>query len=239
MKATVLILTVEEATIGDVIGAVCENCDLSLLEEVLVVYSKRSSAEYVGFLQTLDARFPGLRVRVCCQPGSGTGDALYYGFSEARGTHVITAASDAETNPADIGAMLSMAARYPDRIVTASRRLQPGGLRQYPLWKKLFGYLFQTLLKVLFRSRQTDITFPFQCTPVEVFRGYAFSPDHSAFVLELALQPELSGVPFTEIPSSLGKRKDGVSHTTLRYYFGFLKAALGLYRRNRKRMKSR
>ena len=31
----------------------------------------------------------------------------------------------------------------------------------------------------------------------------------------------------------------GVSHTTLRYYFGFLKAALALYRRNKKQKKSR
>ena len=105
---------------------------------------------------------------------------------------------------------------------------------KYPKLKKIFNVVFQRIMCIAFHSAQTDITYAFQLTPLRYLQQFTFMPDHGAFAIELALLPEIYGVPYIEIPSAVGRRTEGRSHTDFKYYFGYLKTGIKIYKNKRR-----
>lgn len=140
-----------------------------------------------------------------------------------------------ENDPKDIAEMIAIAKRHPGAVVTASRRLRKGDFSEYPALKRACNILFQMALHVLLRTKQSDITYMFQCTPRELLYQYDFSDSVDTFILALALLPEMYDIPFYEIPSKVSTRKHGKSHLSVRYFVGFLREVLRLIKKHGRR----
>ncbi len=77
--------------------------------------------------------------------------------------------ADRENDVYAVERMLSLAKQRPDTVITTSRTLDPEGLHEYPLLKRLLGVAFRLFTRVCFDSRQTDITYAYQITPKAAF----------------------------------------------------------------------
>lgn len=234
LRASVVIPTIDEEQIRDVIDCILDTCRCEDIKEIIIVYSKKTPSEFIRYLKSLRDVFLNVRLIIEEQPDSGPGDAAFYGCSLAGGTHVVILGADMENAPGDISKMIELAKNTPDSIIKASRRLKKETFENYPKVKKIFNVAFQKLICTAFSSKQTDITYAYQLTPMKYLQKYAFMPDHGAFAIELALLPELYNIPYIEIPSSVGRRTSGKSHTDFKYYLGYLITGAKIYLHTRR-----
>ncbi len=226
---SVVIPTVDEKdTIKQVISVICDSCAPGDITEFIVVCSAGSSEEYITYLQTLAGSFPGIGFKVFRQNSVGPNAAIYEGFTQASGSHIMNIVADLENDPSDAGKMLRIVKEHPEATVTASRYLCENGYDNYSKRKKRLNLLFNRIVRCLFHSGQTDITYLYQCTPSYIMREFDFSRYKDNFILALALTPDIYSLPVIEIPSKVGKRSFGSSHLSLRYYFNFIKGILSL-----------
>lgn len=231
-----IIPTIDEyEDIRTVVGSIYQACSLEDLAEIKLIHDDRSTDNYISYLRSLQADFPGMKIEVVRQKDPGIGAAVYEGFYSAAGDYVTAIGGDMENDPRDIAAMIDMAKQHPGAVVTASRRLRRGDFAEYPAVKRFFNIAFQTVLRVLLHTKQSDITYMFQCTPKELLYQYDFSDSVNSFVLALALLPEMYDIPFYEIPSKVATRQHGQSHLTVQYYAGFLWEVVRMIRKHGKR----
>lgn len=222
---SIVIPTVDEyGDIREVIGQIYDSCDCDDISEIKLVCSKNSTEEYVQYLESLASDFPRVRIIVNRQTVPGVNAAIYEAFYAAAGSHIILLCADMENDPADVRRMIELAKQHPDAIITASRRLRSGDFDEYPKVKRYINILFQQLLHIVFNTKQSDITYLYQCTPKKLLYEYSFSAKANSFLLSLGLLPEREPIPVYEIPSKVGKRKNGYSHLSIPYYFSFIKA---------------
>lgn len=229
LKLSVIIPTIDEyEDIKTVVGLIYESCVHEDLAEIMLVYNDRSTDNYIEYLHSLSVLFPEVDIKPVKQKRPGIGAAVYEAFNAAAGDHLTAIGADMENDPRDIAAMLEIAKLHPDAIVTASRRLRKGDFSAYPPVKRFFNIAFQEMIHILIGTKQSDITYLFQCTPKKLLSEYDFSDSVDTFILALALLPETNDIPFYEIPSKVGKREHGSSHLKIGYYAGFLKQVLKL-----------
>lgn len=189
----------------------------------------------MSYLNSLKAEFPEVLIRVICQTRPGVNAAVYEGFCSSQGDHVTVIGADMENDPRDIAKMIELAKIHPDAVITASRRLEKGDFEDYPFIKRCCNIAFQETVRLILHTKQSDITYLYQCTPKEWLYKYDFSDNINTFILALALVPEMYDVPFYEIPSRVGKREHGTSHLKLSYYAGFVKAVLKMLKQQGRR----
>lgn len=240
-SVSLVIPAVAEREVRDVIGTVVSECAAEDLKEFIVVIGDRSDDEYVRFLETLRRGTAAAPVRILRQPGRGLGDAVYYGITQVTGSHLIILGADMENDPGDVKVMIEKAKEAPDTIITASRRLQKGSFSAYPRFKRILNDLFYLGLRVLFGSKQTDITYAYQILPTYMIRQVEFSPykGYSNIMLDLGLIPELYGFPFAEFPSAVGRRGSGKSSSTAKYYFRLIGGVVRMFFKKRQLKKRR
>lgn len=227
LKLSVVIPTVDEyEDIETVVRLIYDTCSHDDLAQIIFVYEEQSPDEYIAFLHTLSALYPEVELVTMKQPGKGVNDAICEGFFAAKGDHVVAIGADMENDPRDVALMTEIAKKHPDAIVTASRRLRKKDMRNYPPVKRFFNVAFQMMLHVMYRTKQSDITYLFQCTPKTVLYEYDMKSRVETFNLSMGLLPELYDIPFFEIPSTVGKRMHGCSHSKFSYYFSFIRAAV-------------
>ena len=236
-SVSVIIPAVAEKEVRDVVTSVIANCSAEDLEAFDIVIGEKSTEEYVRFLEALRAEVSPVQVRILRQPGRGLGDAVHFGIMSAEGSHTVILGADMENDPADIAYMISRAKERPDTVITASRRLKKGCFSDYPRLKRFLNDLFCLGLKILFRSKQTDITYAYQIAPTALLQSLHFAPEasYNNLMLDIGLLPELTGSPFEEFPSVVGRRKSGDSNVSAKYYFRLIGGVIRLFFRNRKR----
>lgn len=229
---SIIIPTVDEtraaAETVDILTGICRVEDIC---EILFVHSASSSEEHIRALHDVALSHPDISVQVSSQPGRGLGDALYYGCTRARGSHLFMIGADLENDPYDLVPMLALAKEHPDTVITSSRKKKKDGMKEYSALKHFLSDVFDWLMKIFFGSRQTDVTYAYQITPAVYFDPSFFSGDHRSFVLELALMTDIRRLPFIEIPTKIARRREGVSHSGFGYYAGFVKTAVEMYKK--------
>ncbi len=234
---SVVIPTIDETEdVKEVVSTILGTCKKEDICDIALIYSPLSDEEFIKQLHSLKEKYPGTVFNIACQPGKGVGDAVRYGISMSRGSHITMIGADMENDPADIALMAELSKKHPECIITGSRRLRKDGFSEYPKVKILANLAFQLVLKILFRTKGSDVTYLFQSTPAHIIKNHEFlCPE--AFVLELALLAETNSLPFREFPSKVYRRRHGSSHLTFRYHIGFIKATFKIFLETKKRRK--
>lgn len=231
---SVVIPTIDEIEdIEEVLSIIINTCKKEDISDISLIYAPFSEKKFIEHLHSFKEAYPDTVFNIACQKGKGVGDAVRYGISMSRGSHIVMIGADMENDPHDICVMAELSKKHPDCIITGSRRLKKGGFSEYPRSKIFLNLAFQLVLKILFGTKGSDVTYLFQSTPVEIIRNHNFlCPE--AFVLELALLAETRRLPSIEFPSKVYRRQHGSSHLTFRYHIGFIKAVFRIFFRTRR-----
>lgn len=106
------------------------------------------------FKAALACRTPRIRV-YGYRENRGKGFALRFGISKARGELVTFIDSDMEIGPEEIGRMAGLLELYGLDIVVGSKR-HPLSVVSYPWPRRLQSFIYQMLIRLLFRLDVTD-----------------------------------------------------------------------------------
>ncbi len=226
---SVIIPTIDEIEdIKEVIGIILRTCNKEDISDISLIYAPFSDEKFIEYLESFRKTYPDTVFNIACQPGKGVGDAVRYGITLSRGSHITMIGADMENDPHDIAVMAELSKKNPLHIITGSRNLVKDGFSEYPKGKSLINRAFQLVLKILFRTKGSDVTYLFQSTPAHIIKEHKFlCPE--AFVLELALLAETKNLPSIEFPSKVYRRRHGSSHLTFKYHLGFMKATFRIF----------
>lgn len=196
--------------------------------EYLIVMSQKCSSEVRANINTLVMSDPS-NIRAMTQSRPRLGGALIDGFEAARGDVILMMASDLETDPNAVSAILDMADNHPETIVATTRwRGSGAGFEGYGHAKRTANWIFQTSIGALFKSDLTDLTYGYRLFPRRAVVGRSWTLDDHGFLLESLLRPLRDGWPAVEVPVRWTPRIEGESNNSWRYYSSYFKISLRL-----------
>ncbi len=193
------------------------------LHEILIIVSTHTSLASLAAIEALACRFGSLIV-IHRQSLPYLGGALREAFDLARGSHVILMASDLETDPNLVPAMIDKARQSPDSIVTINRWC--GGFVGYNPIKLLANAVFQRLFSLLYWTDLSDLTYAYRIFPTKLVQAIKWTELGHPFLFETILKPLRLGVPIIEIPGRWRARTEGVSHNPFMRNFKYIRVGL-------------
>jgi len=194
-------------------------------KEILIVVCDRTTAEAMTTVDRLSQSLGGM-VRVHSQRLPFLGGAMREAFDLARGSHVVMMASDLETDPNTLKALIATAETRPSAIVTATRWRAGGGFQGYSKVKLLCNWVFQRFFSALYGVRLSDMTFAYRILPTRLVQSIRWEELRHAFLFETLVKPLRLGVEVVEIPSGWKARTEGRSQNT--FFLNFLYFRTGL-----------
>jgi glycosyltransferase involved in cell wall biosynthesis len=195
------------------------------VHEILIVVSDRTEPESLCVARELIETSPR-PIRLHRQQLPGLGGALRETFELSGGTHILLMASDLETDPKLIPQFILAMQEGQWDIVAASRWLEGGGFEGYGGFKQFLNRGFQFVLRMLYQTSLTDLTYAYRLYRRETLQGIEWTETRHAFLLECLLKPLRLGARVTEIPCVWQARREGTSANSLWQMLRYLKTAL-------------
>ena len=196
------------------------------IHEIIIIISKtKTTIASKQIIKKLQLSYQNL-IKVFNQDLPFIGGAVQKGFEEISGTHVIMMASDLETDPKDVKKLISTSRANPDSIVTANRWLVGGGFYKYNKIKLFLNYIFQNILKIIYSTNLSDITYGYRIFPSNIVKKILWEELKHPFFLETILKPIKLKTNIIEIPSGWKARTEGESQNNFMANFLYIKTAL-------------
>ena len=196
------------------------------IHEIIIIISKtKTTIASKQIIKKLQLSYQNL-IKVFNQDLPFIGGAVQKGFEEISGTHVIMMASDLETDPKDVKKLISTSRANPDSIVTANRWLVGGGFYKYNKIKLFLNYIFQNILKIIYSTNLSDITYGYRIFPSNIVKKILWEELKHPFFLETILKPIKLKTNIIEIASGWKARTEGESQNNFMANFLYIKTAL-------------
>jgi len=225
-SVSIILPVVNETTsLEQTVEIILRDVPRPLIRELLIVVCRRTTAASMRTVAGLQQRLGDLVV-VVHQQLPYLGGALRDAFTVARGSHVIIMASDLETNPREVRALIAAEQRNPSGIVTTSRWMSGGAFHGYSRIKLVCNWVFQRFFALLYRTRLTDMTFGFRIFPTALVRSIQWEELRHSFNFESVIKPLRLGVAVTEIPSVWHPRVEGESQNPFSRNFEYFRIGL-------------
>lgn len=224
-SATVILPVMNETTSLDETVRIILRDVKESVREFLIVVCKRTTPEAMATVERLAKEFPDLVV-VHHQQLPFLGGAMREAFERARGSHTIMMASDLETDPNDVRAMIAESRKCPSAIVTASRWKQGGSFQGYSKVKLVCNWVFQTFFAVLYGCRLTDMTYAYRIFPTSLVQAIRWEELRHPFLFETIIKPLRLGVPVIEVSSVWKARREGESQNPFFRNFAYFRTGL-------------
>jgi hypothetical protein len=199
--------------------------NLSFLKEIIVLVSeKKTNKKSFEVINSILIKYPNT-IKMVKQDLPFLGGAIRKGFDVCNGSHVILMASDFETNPYDVKKLISYSKKNKTSIITTSRWISGGSFKNYNYVKLILNFIFQNILRIIFLTRYTDLTYGFRLFPTQIIKNIEWSELRHAFLLESILKPLKMKVDIIEIPTKWSARTEGVSQNSFMLNFIYIKTA--------------
>ena len=194
--------------------------------EIIIILSKiKTTKNALKKAEALKDKFQDV-IKVYFQELPFLGGAVQKGFQLSKGTHVIMMASDLETDPNDVKKLIDLSKLNPSSIITANRWIKGGGFKKYNIFKYYFNFLFQFILRCIFLTNLSDMTYGYRIFPTELIRKIKWQELKHPFLLETILKPLLMKINIIEIPSKWEARLEGASQNSFLQNFEYIKTAI-------------
>jgi glycosyltransferase involved in cell wall biosynthesis len=155
------------------------------------------------------------------------GGAIRDGISRASGSYILLMASDLETNPKTIPKMILASEENPESIIIASRWLgDESSFGDYSTPKRVLNWIFQSLIRSMYKVSLTDFTFGFRLYPRATLENISWRTENFAFLLESLLRPLKQGACVKEVPTEWKARSEGKSSNSWSYFLTYFKVAI-------------
>jgi glycosyltransferase involved in cell wall biosynthesis len=205
------------------------------IKEILIITSPRTNEKSLGTIERLIQMYPSL-IRVHQQTLPYLGGAIQEAFSLAHGNYTVLMASDLETDPHLVRAMVKEITDGKHDIVVASRWLESQGFQGYSFLKYLSNFIFQKAFSILYRVPLTDLTYGFRIYRTEIIQRIIWEELKHSFLFESLVKPLRLGCRVKEIPAIWTLRKEGASQNMLSAYVGYFRIGLSVAFRDPKRL---
>ncbi len=194
--------------------------------EIIIILSKiKTTKNALKKAKALKDKFQDV-IKVYFQELPFLGGAVQKGFQLSKGTHVIMMASDLETDPNDVKKLIDLSKRNPSSIITANRWIKGGSFNKYNIIKLYLNFLFQFILKCIFQTKLSDMTYGYRIFPSKLVKDIQWKELKHPFLLETILKPILMNINIIEIPSKWEARLEGISQNSFIQNFNYIKTAL-------------
>jgi len=198
-------------------------CAKSDIEELIIVLCDRTTAQCVETAEQIRKDYSGYPISIYYQKEPFFGNALREAFALAKGSHLVTAAADMDMDPYAVCKFIEKSKVSPDSIIAASRWMPGGGFNGYKKLMLALNFIFQQMIRVLFWTQLTDVTYGYRLYPVELVRSIRWEETKHPFALESCLKPLRLGVSFIEVPATWNARTEGTSAISFFKYFRYFK----------------
>ena len=225
----------ETDTLRETVQTILRLCAHEDLREIIICYSQHATPECVRVIRELAETESDVPIVTFMQTRRRIAGLVDL-FEAARGSHCIFAATDLALDLSCMPVMIEHAKKDPERIVTISRWLKGCRFYGYSPVKKLFNYLGQHFLRILYHTDLTVLTTPYQIVPAELYKSIRFENEDFPFMLEMMLKPLRLGYRFEEIPSNCYGRKEGKSNNSILQTAAFLPTAIHIRFMKKERM---
>ena len=225
-NVSIIIAAMNETTsLRKTVETLYETCKLSDIKEIILVVSKRSTPEClkVGEQLRQEAKVP---FQILVQTKPFAGGAYQDAFDQAHGSHVVMMASDLETDPNDVKALIDESRKNPGMIIATTRWLVPGQFHGYSKIKLVCNWIFQRFFSILYGTHLTDMTYGFRLLPTKMVQAIKWEELRHPFNLETVVKPLRLGVPVSEISTGWKARIEGESQNPFFRNFEYFKTGL-------------
>ncbi|OGG50467.1 hypothetical protein A2763_01690 [Candidatus Kaiserbacteria bacterium RIFCSPHIGHO2_01_FULL_54_36] len=194
------------------------------LEYVIVSHPKYTTPECRAAIKTLQERY-GTSVVHFDQTLPGIGGALREAILHASGDIAVIMASDLETDPTALPALLQKLEEGYD-IAAATRWAKGAGFRGYHPIKFVLNFIFQRLFRILYWTDLTDLTYAYRAYRTDLLKKIRWEETDFSFLFEAILKPLRIGVKVTEVETPWKARTEGVSHNSWKQTFDYARVGV-------------
>lgn len=210
----------ETVTVTEIVQQLKQMLGQRLLE-ILIITSPRSPQEAADVCQRLAAEHSDC-VRVFVQTRSpGVGYAFRDGIDQSRGDLILLMDSDGEMDIATVPRLLAVLDRGEADLCVGSRWMRDGGAVGYEPFKLFLNRGYQTLFRILYRTRIHDLTFGFKMGRAATLKALPLEAQFQEIGADVTLRALRAGYRVREVPTVWQKRKEGVSTNPLRRNFKY------------------
>ena len=226
MKVSVILPVINETfSLTKTVELILTENQEDIYEIIIIISKEKTTTSSLNIIKKLEVSYQNI-IKVFSQDRPFIGGAIQKGFKETSGTHVIMMASDLETDPKDVKKLIFTSKANPESIVTANRWLVGGGFYKYNKIKLFLNYIFQNILKIIYSTNLSDITYGYRIFPSNIVKKISWEELKHPFFLETILKPIKMKTNIIEIPSGWKARLEGESQNNFMANFLYIKTAL-------------
>ena len=229
LKVSVILPVINETfSLQKTVEIIIQNSKEYVSEIIIVVSKDKTTDDSLRLINHLEtSKYPNL-IKTHFQTLPFIGGAIQKGFEMSTGTHIIMMASDLETDPNDVKNLINLSKVNQSSIITANRWIKGGSFKKYNIIKFYLNFLFQLMLKCIFLTKLSDMTYGFRIFPSNLVKEIKWQELKHPFLLETILKPLLMKVNIIEIPSKWEARLEGTSQNSFIENFRYIKTALNI-----------
>ena len=225
-RLSILLPVIDETfSLEKTVELIIKENKIYVYEIIIIISREKTHKNSKIVIDKLKEKYSHL-IKVFYQDIKFLGGAIRKGFEKSQGTHVLMMASDLETNPLDVKKMIALCCNHSSSIITANRWfIKGGGFKNYNFLKLLLNFIFQNMLKLIYLTKLSDMTFGFRLFPIEIIRKIKWEEIRHPFLLETIIKPLRLGTDVIEFPSKWEIRQEGSSNNSFINnfaYFGIL-----------------
>jgi glycosyltransferase involved in cell wall biosynthesis len=183
------------------------------LQFVIVTSPTYTTADCRATIARLQKEF-GNEIEAFEQTRPRLGGALQDAFERASGEYTVLMASDLETDPAALPAMIAALDGGAD-IAATSRWKAGAGFQGYPPAKLALNWLFQRFFRILYRTQLTDLTYGYRAYRTAILKCIRWDELNFPFLFECLVKPLRLGYKPVEIAVPWKARTEGRSHASI------------------------
>ncbi len=202
----------------EIISATCDKSDI---KEIILVLCEKTLDECKATADKCVQKYPDFDVKIYYQKKPYLGNAYREAIDFAKGSHVIMAAADMDMDPRVIHKFIEKSKLNPQKIIVATRWMKGGGFHGYNYIKLVLNFIFQNMLKVLFKTKLCDMTYGFRLYPTKLMQAIDWEEERHPFVLETCLKTVRLGMEFEQVPAVWRKRTEGDSQISFFKCFSY------------------
>ena len=228
-KVSVILPVINETfSLQKTVEIIIQNSKEDISEIIIVVSKEKTTHDSLSLINNLQTnKYPNI-IKTYFQNLPYIGGAIQKGFAISTGSHIVMMASDLETDPNDVKKLIDLSKLNPSSIITANRWIKGGSFKKYNLIKFYLNFLFQLMLRSIFLTKLSDMTYGFRIFPSNLVKQIKWQELKHPFLLETILKPLLMKVNIIEIPSKWEARLEGTSQNSFFENFRYIKTALNI-----------
>lgn len=204
-NCTIIIPVLRETeSLERIVETILNTCDCDDLKEfIIVVHPEYTAKESYHSIEKVQQRCQdaGVEYEVLSQTLPGMGGAVRNGIDAAKGSHTIFLCADESNNPDIVSKFVEMQKRFPCDCISASRYIEGGTLgSEYKLPKKIWNFIANKGLHLLYPSKITDFTSGIRSVPSKVYQAMVMIETGHPWAVETTFKLLRLGVKFHEVP---------------------------------------